>query len=148
MVDLLNSDYDIVIIGAGLAGASTAYFSKFFDKDASKKILLLESLNKDKFTRYHHMCGEAVSKYIENDLPEIDISKFVKNKIDKIVEFWGNGVKIQNRSPGYVIDRSKFILYIINSFNYSYQTQNPCEYTILIIFNLLNHIMIHEDNCS
>jgi len=116
MVDLLNGNYDIVIIGAGLAGASTAYFSKFFDKDASKKILLLESLNKEKFTRYHHMCGEAVSKYIENDLPEIDISKFVKNKIDKIVEFWGDEVKIRSKSPGYIIDRSRFILNVINQY--------------------------------
>jgi len=116
MVDLLKDKYDIVIVGSGLAGASTAYYSKIFDKEKSKKILLVESLNQNNFTRYHHMCGEAVSKYIIKDFPEFDISKFSKNKIHTISEYWATDVQIKSKSPGYIIDRPKFISHIVEKF--------------------------------
>lgn len=118
MVASLKNDYDLVIVGAGPAGSSTAYFSKLLDKNNSKKILLIESLNKEKFIRYHHMCGEAVSKHIKKDFPNLDISNVIKNKIDNIVEFWGNDTKITSKSPGYIINRSKFLLEIINKFKH------------------------------
>lgn len=116
MVALLKNDYDLVIVGAGPAGSSCAYFSKILDEDNLKRILLIESLNKEKFNRYHHMCGEAVSKFIKNDFPKIDLSKVIKNKIDKIVEFWGNEVKIESKSPGFIINRSKFLINIIDHY--------------------------------
>ena len=116
MVDLLKNEYDIVIVGSGLAGASTAYFSKKFDQEKTKKILLLESLNPMNFSRYHHMCGEAVSKYITKDLPELNIIKFVKNNIHSTIEYWADSVIIKSKSPGYIIDRPKFISHIIEKF--------------------------------
>jgi digeranylgeranylglycerophospholipid reductase len=116
MVDSLKNNFDVVIVGAGPAGSSSAYFSKLFDIENSKKVLLMESLSREKFIRYHHMCGEAVSKYIEFDLPQIKISDFKKNTIQKIVETWGDETKIESKSPGYILDRSRFILELIDRF--------------------------------
>ena len=105
----MKNDYDIVIIGAGPAGAAAAYYSKKIAKENSKKILLIESLKGKKFNRYHHMCGEAVSKFIHKDFPQIDIQKHVKNKIEYFFEHWGNNVKIKSKMEGYILDRPSFL---------------------------------------
>ena len=39
---LLKNNYDIVIVGAGPAGASAAYFSQLSNMDNSKNILLID----------------------------------------------------------------------------------------------------------
>jgi len=112
---MFENNYDVVIVGAGPAGAAAAYYSKKIDKD-NKKILLVESLKGDKFNRYHHMCGEAVSKHIHNDFPDINIQKFVKNNIKYFFEYWGNNVQIKSKTKGYIIDRPNFLKNLINEF--------------------------------
>jgi len=115
MVALLKNEYDIIIIGSGPAGASAAYFSKFFDNN-SKKVLTIESLDERHYTRYHHMCGEVVSRYIKDDFPDIQIEDFVVNKIDKVIESWANEVKIYSTLKGYVLNRPKFFLNILRRY--------------------------------
>jgi len=115
-VDLLRkSRFDIVVIGAGPAGASTSYFSKYFDRDNELDVLLVESLSKEKFDRYHSMCGEVVSALILKDFPNIDIYPFIKNKIDKVVEQW-HDITIESKLKGFVLDRPKFLQHLIGKF--------------------------------
>ena len=56
------TDYDIVIVGAGPAGASAAFFSKFFDKDKQHRVLLLDALREPTYSAYYHICGKVVSR--------------------------------------------------------------------------------------
>lgn len=115
-MDLLKKKkFDIVVIGAGPAGTSTSYFSKYFDKDNELDVLLMESLPKRKFDRYHSMCGEVVSNLIVKDFPNIDVHPFIKNRIDRIVEQWYDTL-ISSKLKGFVIDRPKFLHHIINKF--------------------------------
>jgi flavin-dependent dehydrogenase len=116
MVASLRNDYDIVVIGAGPAGASTAYFSKIFDTDNIKNILIIETLTEKNFNRYHNMCGEVVSKYIKKDLPRLNIYDFVINKINRFIEFWGDEEKIQSSLRGYAIDRPKILSHLVDEF--------------------------------
>ena len=113
----MDTEYDIIIVGAGPAGISSAYFSKIFDKNNLKKILLIESLSDEKFNRYHEMCGEVVSRYIEKDFPKLNISNFVVNRINRFIEYWGDEEKISSNLAGYVINRPKILLHLINQFN-------------------------------
>lgn len=110
----MKNSYDLVIIGAGPAGASAAYYSTKIKDGAN--VLLIESLDNNKFERYHHMCGEAVSKFIHNDFPEIDIRKFVKNEIKYFYEYWGKNLKITSKTKGYILDRPKFLKHLIEKF--------------------------------
>lgn len=116
MVGLLNYKYDVIIIGAGPAGSSAAYFLKEFDRENKLDICLIECLKEDKFFRYHEMCGEGVSNLIKKDIPKINFRKFIKNKIKKIIEVWGKTNEIKSKVNGYIIDRPKFLEYLINKF--------------------------------
>jgi len=62
------------------------------------------------------MCGEVVSKYLKKDFPQMDMSNFITNNIDKFTEYWGDEIKIQSRLTGYVLDRPKFLLHLIDEF--------------------------------
>jgi len=54
-------NYKVLVVGAGPAGTSTAFFLKHFDKNNIFNVDLIERLPSDKFSRYHDMCGEAIS---------------------------------------------------------------------------------------
>ena len=97
------TDYDITVVGCGPGGASAAYFSKLFDEENSKRVLALERLSGENFSRYHRMCGEAVSHLIEEDLSNIDILKFSENEIEKVLEYYGGGVNQKSKANSLVI---------------------------------------------
>ncbi|RLI91891.1 MAG: hypothetical protein DRO95_03440 [Candidatus Altiarchaeales archaeon] len=104
--------HNVLIVGAGPAGVSAAYFIKHYDEDDQIKVDLVDRLDERRYVQYHEMCGEAVSKYLFDDLSPLRPIGIVE-KIKLIKEFWPGDIKIETEARGYIIDRPRFLRYII-----------------------------------
>jgi flavin-dependent dehydrogenase len=67
-------------------------------------VALVERLESERFSHYHHMCGEGIS---QDGLKEIgqDLQGVVVQGIDTIVEHWPGGRDIKIKVKGAIIDR-------------------------------------------
>ena len=64
--------YNVLVVGAGPAGVSAAYFIKQYDKNDLIDVDLVERLNWGKYQQFHDMCGEAISKNLIDELEDPD----------------------------------------------------------------------------
>ncbi|MBA7514312.1 hypothetical protein ES705_06337 [subsurface metagenome] len=106
---------DVLVVGAGPAGSSAAFFSKFLDADNKRKICLLERLDNRKYLHYHEMCGEGVSEDLFRDISPIKPS-YIVEKIKKVREYWPRDIEIETTMNGYIIDRPRFLNGIVNQY--------------------------------
>ncbi len=115
MVDTLKNKYHIVIVGAGPAGVSAAYFSKFFDQQNKYDILLLEKLNQKKYDFYHRMCGGCISNQAFTEIYPIKANHIIE-KIKKTREYVVDEFILEHNIDGYILDRPAFLHHIIDSY--------------------------------
>ncbi len=106
---------DILIIGAGPAGCSASFFSKFYDEDNENKVLLLDKLSKEKFSKYHDMCGCCISQDAFEDIRPIK-PKYIIEEVSQIKEYIVNKLILKTNIKGFIIDRPKFQNHLIDKF--------------------------------
>lgn len=106
---------NILVVGAGPAGVSAAYFIKQYDKNDSINVDLVERLNLDKYQQYHDMCGEAISKSLIEEIAPLK-PKGIIAQINLIKEYWPGAIQIDTEMNGYLIDRGIFFKSIIDEF--------------------------------
>jgi len=106
---------DVLVVGAGPAGCSAAFFLKLLDEDNKRKVVLLERLGNQKHTHYHDMCGEGISEDLFNDISPIKPSCIIE-KIRKVREYWPGDIEIETAMKGYIIDRPLFLRGIIDQY--------------------------------
>ena len=106
---------DVLVVGAGPAGSSAAFFSKFLDDYNKREICLLERLDNQKYLHYHEMCGEGVSEDLFKDISPIKPS-YIIERIRKLREYWPGDIEIETSMNGYIIDRPLFLKGIIDQY--------------------------------
>ncbi len=105
-------EYDVIVVGAGPAGATAAYFLKFYDK--SKRVLLIDKLDGERYNIYHRICGEAIRAITIDELRPLRIDGIVE-KIHFVREFYGE-TRIKLLANGLVVNRIVMIKSIIEQF--------------------------------
>ncbi|MFP4545464.1 MAG: NAD(P)/FAD-dependent oxidoreductase [Methanomassiliicoccales archaeon] len=105
-------DYDVIVVGSGPGGCSTAHFLRHYAP--GMRVLLLERLDDIRFQRYHRMCGEAVSArtFRELGMPPAE----VVHHIDKVEEHLPGGIRIVAPVKGYILNRPRFLRGIIDRY--------------------------------
>jgi flavin-dependent dehydrogenase len=106
---------DVLVVGAGPAGSSAAFFLKHFDKENRFNVTLIDRLNDDQFKKYHRICGEGIGKDCFKEIMPIKPTKIVE-KINLIREHWPENLVTQDRLKGFIINRPSFLKYIIEKF--------------------------------
>lgn len=104
--------HDVLVIGTGPAGAAASFFIPYLS-EGKLSVLSLEKLDRN-FDRYHHMCGEAMSKKAFEDLAPLGPSA-VQFRIRRAVEHWPGGVVIETEADGYIIDRPEFLRSVLGA---------------------------------
>jgi flavin-dependent dehydrogenase len=97
---------EVVIIGAGPAGTSAGFFLK--NGEPGTDVLMIDRLDEAKYSRYHRMCGEAISRQAFRELAPIRPMEVVHN-ILKVREEWPGGRSIETSAVGYILDRPAFL---------------------------------------
>lgn len=105
---------DVVIIGAGPAGASAGFFLKRGKEDLD--VLMIDRLDEAKYARYHRMCGEAISRAAFREIEPLRPSNVV-HEISKVREVWPGGRHIEAKALGYILDRPAFLSGILGRFH-------------------------------
>jgi len=98
--------HEVLIVGAGPAGLSTAFFLREYGNDPD--VLLLERLQGDRLSRYRRICGEGISSRAFKTLGPIEPWE-VKDRISKAEINWPGGVRITQSMDGYILDRPGFL---------------------------------------
>jgi digeranylgeranylglycerophospholipid reductase len=106
---------DVLVVGAGPAGSSAAFFSKFLDEDDKREVCLIERLDNQKYLRYHDMCGEGVSGDLFNDIFPIKASHIIE-RIRTVREYWPEDIEIETKMKGYILDRPRFLKGIVDQY--------------------------------
>jgi len=96
----------VLVVGAGPAGAAAAFFLSYLS-EGKLDVLSLEKLE-ERYDRYHHMCGEAMSERAFERLSPL-MPEAVTFKIKRAVEHWPGDVTIETETQGYVLDRPTFL---------------------------------------
>ncbi|MCP4219462.1 MAG: NAD(P)/FAD-dependent oxidoreductase [bacterium] len=96
---LEENSYDIVIVGAGLAGCSAALTAA----ETGASVLIIE---KENAVGRPVKCAEFIPKMM---LREIDLEeKGVVNSVDTLVSILPSGTQRSSSSPGYIIDKDTY----------------------------------------
>lgn len=106
---------DVLVVGAGPAGSSAAFFLKYLDKENKLNVTLVDSLGKDQFKKYHRICGEGVSKEFFNEVAPLKPTNIIEN-IRRTREHWPGNIMTQDEMKGFIINRSYFLENIIEKF--------------------------------
>jgi len=106
---------NILVIGAGPAGASAAFFLKSFDTKEELDIDLVDMRVPSSFSKYHRMCGEAISSRAFEELAPIKPTNIIE-RIKFIEEFYPGDMSLKIESEGYILNRSLFLHDVINKF--------------------------------
>jgi len=104
---------DVVVVGAGPAGASAGFFLKNGDKDLD--VVMVDRLGGDKYSRYHRMCGEAISHAAFRELAPLRPTDIVHH-ITKVREEWPGGKVVQALAIGYILDRPAFLRGVVDRY--------------------------------
>ena len=108
-------NYNVLVVGAGPAGTSTAFFLKHYDKEDCINVNLIDRLDSEKYEQYHDMCGEAISKFLIDELAPLKPAGILE-KIEVIKEHWPGNILITSNMEGFLIDRTKFLKSILIEF--------------------------------
>jgi digeranylgeranylglycerophospholipid reductase len=98
--------YDLLIVGAGPAGMACARHYQQLRPEAA--VAVLERLDEKKHGIYHRMCGEGISEKGLAECPDAG-PEIVLNHIARAVEDYPEGVRVENRIRGLIIDRSALL---------------------------------------
>ena len=94
-------EYDVVIVGAGPAGSSAAWFLS----GSGLRVAVIERLSDEKFPEYHRICGGGISRRGASLIPLKE--EEILNSVDSIRLRWPGNTVTDIRVKGYVIDRPK-----------------------------------------
>ena len=111
----MNINCDVLVVGAGPAGSSAAFFLKQFDKEGNLNVDLVDKLKPAEYSLYHDMCGEGVSARVLDDISPLKPQGII-DKIRLIREFYPGDIEIKTKMDGLLIDRPKFFKSIIDEF--------------------------------
>ncbi|RLF58899.1 MAG: hypothetical protein DRN25_04685 [Thermoplasmata archaeon] len=114
-MDLLRKRYDIVVVGAGPAGTSAAFFSKFYDKENKLDVMLLEKLPPEKYIKYHSMCGGCISFRAFSEIKPIK-PKYIVEYLHKAREYIVDRFVLEHKIRGYILNRPLFLRSLIDEF--------------------------------
>lgn len=110
---MMSRYYDIVIVGAGPAGLSAAFFIK--QLDPSKDVLIVERLSEERWCHYHSICGEGISLRAFKDLKPIT-PWAKKENVGRAVIHWPEDVTTTQSLNGVILDRPRFLDELRSSF--------------------------------
>lgn len=113
LLDMESKKRRILVVGAGPAGVSAAYFLKHYD--ALLDVELVERLTEKKYQVYHDMCGEAVSQTLFKDISPLR-PKGIVGEIHSMREYWPGNITITTKLTGRLIDRNMFLKSIVKEF--------------------------------
>jgi digeranylgeranylglycerophospholipid reductase len=117
---------NVLVVGSGPAGCSAAFFLKYFDKNNELNVTLIDRLTEENFTKYHRMCGEAISEAAFQELNPLGPTN-VSERIELIRQNWPNGSVREAPSKGFIINRGFFLRDIQKRFEQkSGILQNDC----------------------
>lgn len=105
----------VLVVGAGPAGSSTAYFLKKMDRDNLLDVDLVERLQGNCYHSYHDICGEVVNEKVLDEL-KLPLREGVLNRIDCMREHWPGDIILETKIRGLMIDRGKFFQEITEKF--------------------------------
>ncbi|MEX2681637.1 MAG: hypothetical protein Q6373_008555 [Candidatus Sigynarchaeota archaeon] len=108
--------FDIIIVGAGPAGASVACYLKLFDTRSLLKILLIEKhADPAEYDRYHHKCGEGVSEeFLEEIAPIRAVASDITTHVTIAREYWGTKRVVESRTKECILNRPAFLRHVID----------------------------------
>ncbi|MBR9707743.1 MAG: NAD(P)/FAD-dependent oxidoreductase, partial [Candidatus Diapherotrites archaeon] len=107
--------FNVVVVGAGPAGASASFFLKHLSQDKGLKVLLLDRLTKDQYGVYHRICGEAISDYaFKNYLRPLKPESVVEDI--HTLQLYSPSFNVKINVKGYVLNRDRFFNSIIDKF--------------------------------
>lgn len=98
--------HDVIITGAGPAGAATAFF--LTQRGISSVLVLDRMVGEARYDRYHRICGEGISVRAFKDLAPI-IPWHVRHHIHTVEMVWPGSVTIRRRIKGLILDRPRFL---------------------------------------
>jgi digeranylgeranylglycerophospholipid reductase len=104
---------DVAIVGAGPAGASAGFFLK--NGNEGLDVVMVDRLDEGKYSRYHRMCGEAISRAAFRDLAPLRPTDVV-HRITKVREEWPGGKAVEAVAVGYILDRPAFLRGILGQY--------------------------------
>lgn len=110
---LRAEDRDTVVVGAGPAGAAAAFFLKMADPE--RDVLVLDRLTGEKYSRYHRMCGQAISRAAFRELGPLRPQNIL-HRIKHLRDEWSGGNYVEFSCRGYVLDRPRFLNGILDRF--------------------------------
>jgi len=95
----------VLVVGAGPAGASTAYFLKRGDEEDKLDVKIIERLDETRHPLYHDMCGEVISEKLLSEVGDMPVKGIVE-KIHTAKEYWPGDITITTKIDGLAIDRN------------------------------------------
>ncbi len=94
--------YDLIVAGAGLSGLSCAIH--FLHRQPGASVLVLEKLPGERYSRYHRICGEALSDKARREMAPIELAGR-RQRIRYAEERWPDGTAIRAKVSGHIVDR-------------------------------------------